>query len=95
MGWDPALLNGNEYLILSTHGGVRKDDGTAVALGYHTGHWEVGMLVEAAARQVESSLVLFRLPARARIRATGALKGRRLCSTVFPIATMRRRFSNG
>ena len=51
MGWDPALLNGNEYLILSTHGGVRKDDGTAVALGYHTGHWEVGMLVEAAARE--------------------------------------------
>ena len=45
MGWNPAQLNGNEYLTLSTHGGVRKEDGTAVALGYHTGHWELGLLV--------------------------------------------------
>ena len=51
MGWDPALLNGNEYLILSTHGGIRKEDGKPVALGYHTGHWEVGLLVEAAAQE--------------------------------------------
>src|SRR5271165_3990988 len=51
MGWDPAALNGNEYLILSTHGGIRKDDGTPVALGYHTGHWEVALLVEAAAKE--------------------------------------------
>ena len=51
MGWDPAALNGNEYLILSTHGGIRKDDGTPIALGYHTGHWEVGLLVEAAAKE--------------------------------------------
>lgn len=51
MGWDPASLNGNEYLILSTHGGIRKEDGTPVALGYHTGHWEVGLLVEAAAQE--------------------------------------------
>lgn len=55
MGWDPATLNGNEYLILSTHGGLRKDDGTAVALGYHTGHWEVGLLVEAAAREFKAA----------------------------------------
>jgi len=51
MGWEPASLNGNEYLILSTHGGIRKEDGTPVALGYHTGHWEVGLLVEAAAQE--------------------------------------------
>ncbi len=51
MGWDPGALNGNEYLILSTHGGIRKDDGTPVALGYHTGHWEVALLVEAAAKE--------------------------------------------
>src|SRR5690349_7304910 len=50
MGWNPAALNGKEFLVLSTHGGVRAPDGTPIALGYHTGHWEVGLLVEAAAR---------------------------------------------
>ena len=55
MGWDPASLNGNEYLILSTHGGIRKEDGTPIALGYHTGHWEVGLLVEAAAREFKAA----------------------------------------
>src|SRR6186997_1463815 len=50
MGWDPAALNGREFLMLSTHGGIRAADGTPIALGYHTGHWEVGLLMEAAAR---------------------------------------------
>src|SRR5664279_2809553 len=54
MGWDPALLGGKEFLILSTHGGIRAADGTPIALGYHTGHWEVGLLMEAAARQLKS-----------------------------------------
>jgi xylonate dehydratase len=49
MGWDPAALGGREFLMLSTHGGIRAPDGTPIALGYHTGHWEVGLLVEAAA----------------------------------------------
>ncbi len=49
MGWSPDRLGGKEFLILSTHGGVRAPDGTPIALGYHTGHWEVGLLVEAAA----------------------------------------------
>src|SRR5205814_3272920 len=49
MGWDPAALGGKEFLILSTHGGIRAPDGTPIALGYHTGHWEVGLLVETAA----------------------------------------------
>ena len=53
MGWDPAKIGGPEYLILSTHGGVRADDGTAIALGYHTGHWEVGLLVAEAARELK------------------------------------------
>ncbi len=53
MGWNPALLGGREYLILSTHGGIRAADGTPVALGYHTGHWEVGLLMEAAARELK------------------------------------------
>lgn len=54
MGWDPAKLGGPEVLILSTHGGLRAPDGTAIALGYHTGHWEVGLLMEAAARELKA-----------------------------------------
>src|SRR3954462_11782253 len=50
MGWNPALLRGKQFLILSTQGGIRAPDGTPVALGYHTGHWEVGLLMEEAAR---------------------------------------------
>jgi putative YjhG/YagF family dehydratase len=50
MGWDPRRLLGREFLILSTQGGIRAPDGTPVALGYHTGHWEVGLLMEEAAR---------------------------------------------
>ena len=49
MGWDPSALGGHEFLMLSTHGGIRAADGTPIALGYHTGHWEVGLLLEAAA----------------------------------------------
>src|SRR5690349_11033605 len=54
MGWDPAALGGKEFLILSTHGGIRAADGTPIALGYHTGHWEVGLLMEAAAKELKS-----------------------------------------
>jgi putative YjhG/YagF family dehydratase len=50
MGWNPAKLLGKQFLILSTQGGIRAPDGTPVALGYHTGHWEVGLLMEEAAR---------------------------------------------
>ena len=49
MGWSPDLLLGPQYLILSTQGGLRRDDGQPIALGFHTGHWEVGLLVQAAA----------------------------------------------
>jgi putative YjhG/YagF family dehydratase len=51
MGWAPSALGGKEFLILSTHGGIRAADGTPIALGYHTGHWEVGLLMEAAANE--------------------------------------------
>ncbi len=54
MGWDPSALGRKEFLILSTHGGIRAADGTPVALGYHTGHWEVGLLMEEAARELKS-----------------------------------------
>ncbi len=52
MGWQPAQLNRDEYLILSTMGGMRAEDGSPIALGYHTGHWELGLLVKAAAEQI-------------------------------------------
>jgi putative YjhG/YagF family dehydratase len=51
MGWNPARLLDPEFLILSTHGGLRAEDGTPIALGFHTGHWEVGLLVAEAARE--------------------------------------------
>jgi xylonate dehydratase len=53
MGWRPELLGRPEFLILSTHGGLRAEDGRPVALGYHTGHWEVGLLVKAAAEELQ------------------------------------------
>jgi len=53
MGWNPAELGRREFLILSTLGGVRAPDGQPIALGYHTGHWEVGLLVEAAAKEIQ------------------------------------------
>ncbi|HLJ46673.1 MAG TPA: YjhG/YagF family D-xylonate dehydratase [Bryobacteraceae bacterium] len=55
MGWNPARLRGKEFLILSTHGGIRAADGTPIALGYHTGHWEVGLLMQAAAEQFKAA----------------------------------------
>src|SRR6188768_4059550 len=51
MGWDPAKLGGKEFTILSTHGGLRAENGTPIALGFHSGHWEVGLLVKAAAEE--------------------------------------------
>jgi xylonate dehydratase len=55
MGWDPAAMTGPQFLLLSTQGGIRADDGTPVALGYHTGHWEVGLLVAEAARVLKAA----------------------------------------
>src|SRR5436190_9259791 len=54
MGWNPGELGRKQFLILSTLGGVRAPDGTPIALGYHTGHWEIGLLVQAAAREIKS-----------------------------------------
>jgi len=54
MGWEPARLLDPEFLILSTHGGLRAEDGRPIALGFHTGHWEVGLLVAEAAREFKA-----------------------------------------
>ncbi|MBN2473807.1 MAG: YjhG/YagF family D-xylonate dehydratase [Pirellulales bacterium] len=49
MGWKPQHLAGPQYLMLSNLGGLRADDGSPVALGYHTGHFELGLAMAAAA----------------------------------------------
>jgi len=54
MGWDPTRLLDPEFLILSTHGGLRAENGDPIALGFHTGHWEVGLLVAEAARELKA-----------------------------------------
>jgi putative YjhG/YagF family dehydratase len=51
MGWSPSRLGGKEFLILGTQGGIRAPDGQPIALGFHTGHWEIGLLMEEAARE--------------------------------------------
>lgn len=55
MGWHPSRLGQDQYLILSTQGGIRGEDGSPIALGYHTGHWEVGLLAKAAAQELTAS----------------------------------------
>ncbi|MCR6687644.1 YjhG/YagF family D-xylonate dehydratase [Pseudoxanthomonas sp.] len=49
MGWRASEIAREPYLILSTQGGLRAEDGRPVALGLHTGHWEIDKLVRAAA----------------------------------------------
>ncbi len=65
MGWDPRELGRPQFLMLSTQGGIRAADGAPIALGYHTGHWEIGLLMQAAA---------------AELRALGALPFAGFCS---------------
>lgn len=52
MGWNPAELGRRQFLIISTQGGLRAEDGSPVALGFHTGHWEIGLQVRAAAEEL-------------------------------------------
>ncbi|GIW80623.1 MAG: dehydratase [Gemmatales bacterium] len=54
MGWNPDELGRKEFLLLSTQGGIRAPDGRPVALGYHSGHWEVGLLMQAAADELRA-----------------------------------------
>ncbi|GAB4578574.1 MAG: xylonate dehydratase YagF [Anaerolineales bacterium] len=54
MGWNPEDVGKPEYLIVSTQGGLRAEDGTPLALGYHTGHWEIGLLVKEAAQTIRA-----------------------------------------
>ncbi|WP_078435048.1 YjhG/YagF family D-xylonate dehydratase [Metabacillus halosaccharovorans] len=52
MGWEPKDLLGKQVLILGTKGGIRDYDGSPIALGYHTGHWEVDLLMIEAAKEI-------------------------------------------
>ena len=54
MGWPLKEMLGPQCLILGTMGGIRAPDGKPVALGFHTGHFEVGLLMQAAAQQVKA-----------------------------------------
>jgi putative YjhG/YagF family dehydratase len=54
MGWNPSELGRREFLLLGTSGGLRDADGRPIALGYHTGHWEVGLLLKAAAEELRT-----------------------------------------
>jgi len=53
MGWSPKEMLGPQALILNSHGGIRKPDGSPIALGYHTGHWEIGLLAQTAACELK------------------------------------------
>src|SRR4029453_2499769 len=52
MGWDPRQPGRPPDLMLSPQGGIRAADGRPIALGYHTGHWEIGLLLQAAAEEL-------------------------------------------
>ncbi len=54
MGWHPEEVNREQYVIVSTKGGLRGEDGSPVALGYHTGHWEISLLVQEAAETIRA-----------------------------------------
>src|SRR6187397_459112 len=55
MGWRPDALGGAQYVIVSTMGGLRSEQGEPIALGYHTGHWEIGLLVRGAAEALREA----------------------------------------
>ena len=52
MGWSPDEVNRKAFMIVSTQGGLRSEDGSPIALGLHTGHWELGLLIQKAAKTI-------------------------------------------
>lgn len=52
MGWKAGEMARTPWLILSTQGGIRSETGEPVALGYHTGHWEIALQVREAAEEL-------------------------------------------
>ena len=58
MGVPTADSNQKEVLILSTMGGLRNDSGEPMALGYHTGHFELDALIREAAQEFQQNGIL-------------------------------------
>jgi xylonate dehydratase len=54
MGWQPSELLKEQFLLISTQGGIRSNQNIPIALGYHTGHFELDMLTEAAAKELQN-----------------------------------------
>lgn len=54
MGWKPDKMIREQFLLISTQGGIRAGDGAPIALGYHSGHWELDLLMKAAARELQN-----------------------------------------
>ncbi|WIY84061.1 YjhG/YagF family D-xylonate dehydratase [Propionimicrobium sp. PCR01-08-3] len=52
MGWNPADVNKDAVMIISTAGGATDADGNPIALGLHTGHYQLAELVNEAAQEV-------------------------------------------
>ena len=89
MGWNPAELGRKQFLILSTQGGLRAEDGSPIALGYHTGHWEISACsCSAAAEELKRLKIGVPSPAHVLrpVRRAHAGNGRG-CSTACRIAT--------
>jgi putative YjhG/YagF family dehydratase len=53
MGWNPSELMRKQFIILSTVGGVKEEDGSPIALGLHTGHFELVDMVTSAAKELK------------------------------------------
>jgi len=53
MGWSPAELGRDHYLVLSTQGGIRDEEGQPIALGFHTGHWEISLQAKTASERLK------------------------------------------
>ncbi|WP_343224798.1 YjhG/YagF family D-xylonate dehydratase [Pelagicoccus sp. SDUM812005] len=58
MGWRASEIGRDPFLIVSTSGGLRDADDSPIALGYHTGHWEIDKLVRAAAETFTANKAL-------------------------------------
>lgn len=52
MGAEPARSGDPGVLLLSTQGGMRRADGAPLALGYHTGHYELGTIAASVAEDL-------------------------------------------
>lgn len=53
MGWNPDDLANGDVMVISTQGGIRRDNGETVAVGLHNGHFELGLQMQAAAEVIK------------------------------------------